>query len=216
MTINNPHMRQSGWRWAWAGRASLGGRPSSLVIGGCWPMRREVTGRTPSCYLAGRTPRPHRAHSRYLLHRAANSACCQTLTQAQGGQQRMLPDTHRIDCTIALRFVDWAHSQSLWPGALSGHTPGIYASYVTGRIPNPTLLSSSCMPEVVGRTPATRLCNYKPYTEAGHTPRPSVATWALSMTTSQASTRFARLDWPHVYCCYRPSRFNAVCVAKEE
>ena len=95
--LNNPHMRQPGWRWVWAGRASLGGRPSSLVIGGCWPMRREVTGRTPSCYLAGRTPScylagrtpsPHRAHSRYLLHRAANSACCQTLTLAQGGQQQ--------------------------------------------------------------------------------------------------------------------------------
>ena len=130
------------------------GPQRSALVGGCWPMRRKVTGRTPSCYLAGRIPRPHRAHSRYLLHRAANSACCQTLTLsiaqggqqrmlpaltlaqsgqqrvlpdihpnrgrptahaalAQGGQQRVLPDTHPVDCTIALRFVDWANSQSL-------------------------------------------------------------------------------------------------------
>ena len=43
--------------------------------------------------------------------------------------------------------------------------------------------ASSCMPYVVGRTSATGLCNYTPFTEDGRTPRPSVATWAPSMPT---------------------------------
>ena len=41
-------MRLPGWRWKWAGRASLEDRPSLLVTGGPWLMRRKVTGRIPS------------------------------------------------------------------------------------------------------------------------------------------------------------------------
>ena len=36
---------------------------------------------------------------------------------------------------------------------------------------------------MVGRTYATCLCNYAPFTEAGRTPSPSVATWAPLMPT---------------------------------
>ena len=81
--------------------------------------------RSPGIYS---TERPTACAARHSpQHRAANTACCQTHTLAQGGQPRMLSDIHPIDCTIVQRFVDWAHFQSLWPGALpvamAGRTP---------------------------------------------------------------------------------------------
>ena len=173
-------MRQPGWRWKWAGRASLEVRPSLLVTGGCWLMRRKVTGHIPSCWQCacrgriGRLPRPHRALAQAAsgacpgrigrLPQAASGACPGHRALAPGRIGRLpqaasgaCPRPHRALAQatpgrtpgIYLRCVDWAHSQSLWPGALpgrTGRTPGIYASYVTGRTPSPTLLSSSCMP----------------------------------------------------------------------
>ena len=211
--LNNPHMRKPGWRWKWAGRASLEDRPRLLVTGGCWLMRRKVTGRMPSCWQCacrgrirrlprpyGACPRPHRALAQAIgrLPQAASGAC---------------PWPHRGAPGIYLRCVDWAHSQSLWPGAFpgrTGRTPGIYAIYATGRTPSPTLLG------------------FKLYAISGrahfrHRPMQLRAIhrgWAHSQAfggnvsafnanaTSQASTRFAQLVWPHGYCWYPPARFN--------
>ena len=139
--INNPHMRQPGWRWKWVGRANLEDRPSLLVTGGVglcvakWLGTFPLAGSALAVAASGACPG----------HRALAQAIGR-LPQAASGLAQATPGRTP---GIYLRCIDWAHSQSLWPGALpgrTGRTPGIYASYVTERTPSPTLLSSSCMP----------------------------------------------------------------------
>ena len=96
-----------------------------------------------------------------------------------------------------------------YPGR-TGSCPGIYASYVTGRRPSPTLLGFQLY-AISGRA------------HFRHRPmqlRAIHRRWAHSQAfggnvsasnanaTSQASTRFAQLVWPHGYCWYPPARFN--------
>ena len=94
---------------------------------------------------------------------------------------------------------------SAYPGR-TGSCPGIYASYVTGRRPSPTLLGFQLY-AISGRA------------HFRHRPMQLRAIhrgWAHSQafggnvsafnanTTSQAFTRFAQLVWPHGYCWYPP------------
>ena len=150
LSFNNPHMRKPGWRWKWAGRASLEDRSSLLVTGGCWLMRRKVTGRIPSL-LAVRLPCPHRTLAQTIgrLPQAASGACPGHRALAPGRIGR-LSRPHRCAPPVSIYAAlirrtpnryGRAHTQAA-PGAV----PGIYASNVTGRTPSPMLLSSSCMP----------------------------------------------------------------------
>ena len=101
---------------------------------------------------------------------------------------------------------------SAYPGR-TGSCPGIYASYVTGRRPSPTLLGFQLY-AISGRA------------HFRHRPMQLRAIhrgWAHSQafggnvsafnanTTSQAFTRFAQLIWPHGYCWYPPKIKNNVC-----
>ena len=102
----------------WLGACPVAGSALAVAASDACPGHRALApgriGRLPRPW--GACPRPHRA-----------------LVQATPG----------LTPGIYLRCVDWAHSQSLWPGALpglTGRTPGIYASYATGRTPSPTLL----------------------------------------------------------------------------
>ena len=101
---------------------------------------------------------------------------------------------------------------SAYPGH-TGNCPGIYASYVTGRRPSPTLLGFQLY-AISGRA------------HFRHRPMQLRAIhrgWAHSQafggnvsafnanTTSEAFTRFAQLVWPHGYCWYPPKIKNNVC-----
>ena len=96
---------------------------------------------------------------------------------------------------------------------MAGRTPGIYAIYATGRTPSPTLLGFQLY-AISGRA------------HFRHRPMQLRAIhrgWAHSQAfggnvsafnanaTSQVSTRFAQLVWPHGYCWYPPARFNKCC-----
>ena len=121
-------MRQPGWRWAWAGRASLEGRPGSMVLR-VLVYTSQVTGAHFSCYAAG----PAQAAPGALPVSIAqgghcSSACCTTLTLALG--------CRRNGQTLA-RFV------ALW--ALTGCTPSRY------------LLGASCPGCIRRQLPVCRL-----------------------------------------------------------
>ena len=78
------------------------------------------------------------------LHRVALALATGRLPQAVSGA---FPGHTGAHPGIYLRCVDWAHSHSLWPGALPSRTwrtPGIYASYMTGRTP----VLHCCLPAV--------------------------------------------------------------------
>ena len=161
--------------------------------------------------LAVRLPWPHRTLAQAIgrLPQAASGACPGHRALAPARIGRLSMATPGRTPGIYLRCVDWAHSQSLWPGALpgrTGRTPGIYASYATGRTPSPTLLGFQLY-AISGRA------------HFRHRPMQLRAIhrgWAHSQAfggnvsafnanaTSQASTRFAQLVWPHGYCWYPP------------
>ena len=129
-TFNNPHIRKPGWRWKWAGRASLEDRPSLLVTGGCWLMRRKVTGRIPSL-LAVRLPWPHRTLAQAIGRwpQAASGACpghtgahprylftlrwLGALPIAMAGR---IPRPHRELSRYLCKLRDWAQAQSYAAG----------------------------------------------------------------------------------------------------
>ena len=112
-----------------------------LVNGGCLAYASQSDW-VHAQLLAVRLLRPHRALAQAIgrLPQAASGACPRphrALAQAAPGRTP----------GIYLCCVDWAHSQSLWPGTHPGRTgscPGIYASYVTGRIP----VLRCCLPAV--------------------------------------------------------------------
>ena len=168
--------------------------------------------------LAVRLPWPHRTLAQAIgrLPQAAPGACPGHRALAPARIGRLSMATPGRTPGIYLRCVDWAHSQSLWPGALpgrTGRTPGVYASYATGRTPSPTLLGFQLY-AISGRA------------HFRHRPMQLRAIhrgWVHSQAfggnvsafnanaTSQASTRFAQLVWPRGYCWYPPARFNKCC-----
>ena len=101
-----------------------------------------------------------------------------------------------------------AHSQ-VAPGALpgrTGRTPSINASYATGHTPSPTLLGFQLY-AISGRAHF----RHRPMQlRAIHQGRAHSQAFGGNVSafnanaTSQASTRFAQLVWPHGYCWYPP------------
>ena len=91
--------------------------------------------------MTGRLHKPHRAHSRYLLHRAANRACCQTLTlyNALGC---------RRSCQTQARFVALPVATLLgasFPGCIGRQLPRLHWAPVAQ-----AALGASC-PGCIGR-----------------------------------------------------------------
>ena len=114
MHFNNLHVRQAGWRWVWAGRASLwgggGGGGADQTTGYWWVLAyASRSDWAHSQLLPGRVlaqAAPDTLPD--LLHRAASSACCQTLTLS----------------SALLCCVDWVHFKSLHGRAHSQAAPG--------------------------------------------------------------------------------------------
>ena len=144
--------------------------------------------------------------SPYQVHWAAGSVC-QTLARFN-----------------LLRCVDWAHSQSLhalahsWylyktafrkaaPGAL----PVSMSATVTGRTPSPTCQAHSRLHKWSGALPPqahATTCN----TEAGRSPRPSVATEVLSMPTPLCKHLCDLHSWSYPMAkMYPPPRLIRCC-----
>ena len=75
-SFNNPHMKQPGWRWIRAGRASLEDRPSLLVNGGCLAYASQSDW-AHAQLLAVRLPWPHRALAQTIGRwpQVASGAC---------------------------------------------------------------------------------------------------------------------------------------------
>ena len=92
--IDNSLVTQPGWWWVWAGRASLEGRPGPMFCG-CWSMHRRWLGAHQSLH--------GRAHSQYLLHRAAPiaaRAARQSPTQERGQEECVRCTVARLSRTI--------------------------------------------------------------------------------------------------------------------
>ena len=101
----------------------------------------------------GRLSRPHRGAPPVSIYAALIGRTPNRYGRAHTQAAGRIPRPHRELSRYLCQLRDWAQAQS-------------YAAVFQ---------------QVVGRTSATGLCNYAPFTEAGRTPRPSVATWAPSM-----------------------------------
>ena len=154
-----------------------------------WPHRvlAQAKGRLPQAASGacpsriGRLPKPHRA-----LAQAASGACPSRIGRLPKPHRALapgcigrLPRPHRgappVSIYAALigrtpnRF-GWAHSRYLCKRRDWAHSQS-YAAVIQ-------------LFAISGRAHfRTDLCNYSPFTEAGRTPRPSVATWVPSMPT---------------------------------
>ena len=202
MRVNNSLMKQPGWRWKWAGRASLEDRPSLLVTGGCWLMRRKVIGRIPSCWQCacrgriGRLPRPwgtcprlgHRALAPERIRRLYRPPPVSIYAALTGRTPSRYGRAHQAHSRYLCKLRDWVHSHSY---------AAVFQLYaISGR---------------------AHFRHWPMQLRAFHWG------WAHSQSfggnanafnanaTSQASTRFAQLVWPHGYCWYPPKIRKNIC-----
>ena len=104
-------MRQPGWRWVWAGRASLEDRPGSFLR--VLAYASPVTGRTPVATWPGTCPsRTGRTPGIYCTG------------------QRLLPDTHPIKCTGLPAQLPDASPLCCTPCRyMPGHTPRLHPAH---------------------------------------------------------------------------------------
>ena len=141
-SFNNPHMKQPGWRWIRAGRASLEDRPSLLVNGGCLAYASQSDW-AHAQLLAVRLPRPHRALAQAIGRwpQVASGACpgrtgvhprylftLRWLGADPIAMARRRPRPHRELSRYLCKLRDWAQAQSYaaglpavchkWSGAL--------------------------------------------------------------------------------------------------
>ena len=141
-SFNNPHMKQPGWRWIRAGRASLEDRPSLLVNGGCLAYASQSDW-AHAQLLAVRLPWPHRALAQTIGRwpQVASGACpgrtgvhprylftLRWLGADPIAMARRRPRPHRELSRYLCKLRDWAQAQSYaaglpavchkWSGAL--------------------------------------------------------------------------------------------------
>ena len=138
--------------------------------------------------LAVRLPWPHRTLAQAIgrLPQAASGACLGHIGRLPQAASGACPGHTRAHH----RYVFTLRWLGALPIAMAGRIPRPHrelSRYLCKlrdwAHPSPTLLGFQLHAISGGRTSAAGLCNYAPFTEAGRTPRPSVATWAPSMPT---------------------------------